>query len=440
VDIAVDHEKDDSPPDMSSTTEDWDWLGDFLKRRGLPGMAVAVAGPGGGTDFFAKGWAELRKRPIEEETLFEIGSIGKTYTALLVMDVLDLQAPVTDYLPWFEVGSTYDAIRIEHLLTHTAGLIRGVESTADSRFDVWALRETKVGFAPGERFYYSNVGYRTLGYALEAATGERYRDLLTSRILEPLGLAQTEPEITVEIRGRMAVGYERLHDDRTPSADDPLHPAAWLETGTADGCLAATAGDLAAFGRFLLNGHVERLSAGTRVEPDRWTYGYGIERKGTRFGHGGSMPGFSSTLLGDVDSGHVVAVLMNGPDEQVATETVAKFALDLHRGADPDPPGDPDPQPPASPPAPELEEFTAFHGRYRSYNPWMPGFRIEQREAGLTAQMAWGDDQPLTQLGDAEFRVGEEWSPERLRFDAFVDGRALRANLSGETYYRSDFE
>jgi hypothetical protein len=46
----------------------------------------------------------------------------------------------------------------------------------------------------------------------------------------------------------------------------------------------------------------------------------------------------------------------------------------------------------------------------------------------------------MTRIGEVEFRVGgEEWSPERLRLDAFVDGKALRANLSGESYYRSDF-
>ena len=158
VDVAVDHEADDSPPNMSFSTEDWlPWLGDFLKRRGLPGMAVAVARPDGGIEFAAKGWAELRKRPIESETLFELGSIGKTFTAILATELLDLQAPLTAYLPWFEVRSAHDPIRIEHLLTHSAGLIRGADMTADSRFDVWALRDTETGFAPGERFYYSNV-------------------------------------------------------------------------------------------------------------------------------------------------------------------------------------------------------------------------------------------------------------------------------------------
>jgi CubicO group peptidase (beta-lactamase class C family) len=443
MDIAIDHEEEDSPPNMPFSTEDrLSWLGDFLKRRGLPGMAVAVAGPDNATDFAAKGWAEVRKRPIDEETLFELGSIGKTYTALLVTQLLDPQATVNDYLPWFEVRSAHEPICIEHLLTHSAGLIRGNEMTADSRFDVWALRHTDTGFAPGERFYYSNVGYRILGYALEAATGERYRDLLASKILEPLGLEHTEPEITVEIRERTAVGYDRLHDDRTPSPDDPLYPAPWLETGTADGCLAGTAGDLAAFGRHLLAGSAEALTSGTLLESgDGWSYGYGLERKGSLVRHGGSMPGFASTMLGDLDSGYAVAALMNGPDEHDATEVVAQFVLDLHRGAEPNPPpAVPKPWPPDSPPAPELAEFAAFYGRFRSYNPWLPGFRVEQRESGLTASLAWGDDKPLTRLGEAEFRVGEEeWSPERLSFDAFVDGRALRASLSGEAYYRSDF-
>jgi CubicO group peptidase (beta-lactamase class C family) len=421
---------------------DWDWLGDFLKRRGLPGMAVATQDRDGRKTFTGKGWADLRRRPIEEDTLFELGSIGKTYTALLALGLLDLQAPVTDYLPWFAVGSAYEPIRIEHLLTHTSALIRGADTTADSRFDVWALRETETGYAPGEHFYYSNVGYRTVGYALEAVTGQRYRDLLRGRILEPLGLGSTEPEITVEIRERMAVGYDRLHDDRTPSPDDPLFPAPWLETGVADGSPAATAGDLAAFGGSLLAGTAEQLVSGRLVDSgEGWRYGYGLEVKDNLVRHGGSMPGFASTLLGDRESGIAVAALMNGPDEHDATEEVARFALDLHRGAEPEPPGDPEPWPPDSPPAPELEEHTALYGRYRSYNPWLPGFRIEQRESGLTASLAWGDDKPLTRLGEVKFRVGEEeWSPERLRFDAFVDGKALRANLSGETYYRSDFE
>ena len=85
------------------STEDWQWLGDFLKRRGLPGIAIAVNDGDELAFSHSVGWAELRKRAIDEDTLFELGSIGKTFTALLAVELLDLQAALTDYLPWFEV-------------------------------------------------------------------------------------------------------------------------------------------------------------------------------------------------------------------------------------------------------------------------------------------------------------------------------------------------
>ena len=430
---------------MTFTTEDWPWLGDFLKRRGLPGMAIAVASLEGEAAFIAKGWAELKKRPVEPSTLFELGSIGKTFTAVIALQladerVVDLEAPVTEYLPWFEVRSTFEPIRLEHLLTHTAGLIKGADMSSDSRFDVWALRETDAGFSPGERFYYSNVGYRVLGCALEEASGAQYRDLLRERLLGPLVLESTEPEITVEMRHRMAVGYDRLHDDRTPQPEDPLYPAPWLETNTADGSLASTAGDLAAFGAFLLGGTAARLTSGLLSDSgDGWRYGYGLEIKDGRVRHGGSMPGFASTLLCDLESGIAVGVLMNGPDEHDATEEVARFALAAERRESPDPPGEIEPYPPDKPLTEPSSEYAAYYGRYRSYNPWLPGFRFVEWADGPGLVLAWGEEQPLAQLGAAEFRVGEEWSPERLRFDAVLDDQALRANLSGESYYRSDF-
>jgi CubicO group peptidase (beta-lactamase class C family) len=430
------------------------WLAGLLDRRGLPGIAVAVTDRDRLLSFQSAGWADLgRRRPIDEETLFELGSIGKTFTARLVLQlaeegVVDVAAPVPTYLPWFEVRSGYEPIAVEHLLTHSAGIIRGSDVTSDSRFDVWALRETEAGFPPGERYYYSNVGYRVLGCVLEEVTGVPYRDLLRTRVLEPLGLSSSEPAITTEIRGRLAIGYDRLHDDRPISPDDPLFPAPWLETGTADGSLAATAGDLASFVRFLLEEGAHSLMAQPRIDSaDSWSYGYGLEvrTKGGRrlFRHGGSMPGFGSTMLGDFDAGLGVAVLLNGPDEHDVTAAVASYALELYReGPTPTPPGDPEETPPGEEPGAEPRaEWSAFYGRFRSYNPWLPSFRIVQRGDDLVLAYPWGGpEDPLAPFDEVDFRVGEEWSPERLRFDAVVDGRALRANLSGADYYRSDFE
>jgi CubicO group peptidase (beta-lactamase class C family) len=437
-------QKDDSPPDVSYTSEDWDWLGAFLKGRGLSGIAIAVTDEDSERSFVSKGWAELRRKPIDRETLFEFGSVGKTFTALLVFQLvdegaIDLDAPVTEYLTWFEVRSDFEPITVEHLLTHSAGLIRGADMTADSRFDVWALRETKTGFPPGDRHYYSNVGFRTLGYMLEDITGMRYPDLVRTRLLEPLGLTHTVPELRADVRPRLAVAYDRLHDDRIPDPEDPLVPAPWVDTDTGDGCIAGTAGDLAAFARYLLGGPAERLTGGLLLESgDGWSYGYGLERKNELFRHGGSMPGQSCTMLGDLETGLAVAVLLNGPDENDVTEDLAESALAQVRGESPSPPGDPEPRRP-TPPAEPLEEWSRLYGRYRTYNPWTPGFRVVQWESGPGLVYSWGQEERLTPLGDDIFRIGEEWSPERLHFDAFVDGKALRANLSGESYYRSDF-
>jgi CubicO group peptidase (beta-lactamase class C family) len=429
------------------------WLERLLERRGLPGIAVAVTDRDRLLSFKSAGWAELgRRRPIAEDTLFELGSIGKTFTARLALQLvdegrLDLDAPVSTCLPWFDVRSDYEPIALRHLLTHSAGIIRGADITADSRFDVWALRETETGFAPGERHYYSNVGFRVVGCVVEAVTGATYPDLLRTRILEPLGLKCTEPAVTTGIRARLAVGYDRLHADGGTSPDDPLYPAPWFETGTADGSLASTAGDLAAFARLLLDEGPGSLMARPRIDSgDGWNYGFGLESRteeGRRlFRHGGSMPGFGSTMLGDFDTGLAVAVLLNGPDEDDVTEAVASYALALASGnATATPPSGRDRTTPEDRPGDPRQEWSAFYGHFRSYNPWLPGFRIVQCGDKLALAYPWGGPKEmLTPLAEAHFRVGEEWSPERLRFDAVVDGRALRANLSGADYYRSDFE
>lgn len=160
---------------MENTTQRLgEWLEGLLERRGLPGLAVAVTDRTGPAWSCSKGWADLgRRRPVDEATIFEIGSIGKSFTAVLVLQlaeegVVELDAPVSRYLPWWEVGSAYGPIGLDHLLAHTAGIILGSDVTADSRFDVWALRETETGFPPG-----SAITTPTSGTARSATSWKR---------------------------------------------------------------------------------------------------------------------------------------------------------------------------------------------------------------------------------------------------------------------------
>lgn len=509
----------------------------LLGRSGLPGLTLAVTDSDGPLAAGTFGYSDLSARtPVAPTTLFEIGSIGKTFTALALLQLqeeglVDLHEPVTRYLPWFEIRSRYEPITLHHLLTHTAGIVTGPDLSSDSRFDVWALRETETGGPPGRRFHYSNIGYRVLGHVLEELTGQEYPDAVKSRILEPLGMTATDPAITNETRRRLAVGYEPWYNDRPSRRGDPWVAATWLETCTADGSLAASAGDLAVFLRLLLNRgegllspeSFELMANGVIESEGGWSYGYGLEvrsENGRRLiRHGGSMVGYGSTMLGDLDAALGVTVLVNGQPDEGLTDEVAVAALDLYRtGNGPGTPGDPldvenakdyegayvsggrrlalaaeegrlvlahgdarvalerrgedrflvdhpdfalfllsfrredgavlearygpdvyaregSERPSVDDPPPE---WRAYPGHYRAYNPWLSDFRVVLRRDRLVVAYPWGAEDPLEPLGDGTFRLeGEDCSPERLRFDAIVDGEALRANFSGCDYYRS---
>ena len=168
------------------------------------------------------GFADLAtQQPVAPETLFEIGSVGKSFTAVAILQLVDeqrieLDAPVERYLPWLVIPEAEDScpVTVSHLLSHTSGIVAGIDSTPEAAFQVWALRELPTFSVPGERFHYSNLGYKLLGLVLEAVEGRSYSEIIRARILEPLGMHATEPAITNEIRARLAVGYEYLHDDR----------------------------------------------------------------------------------------------------------------------------------------------------------------------------------------------------------------------------------
>jgi CubicO group peptidase (beta-lactamase class C family) len=516
----------------------------------VPGLAIALTDCEGLLLDRTYGHADVGAgRPVASETLFEIGSIGKSFTACCVLQLaeegrLDLHAPVTTYLPWFEIQSPFDEpITLHHLLTHTAGITRGGDITSNSLFDVWALRSTGVTVPPGSVFWYSNVGYRVVGAVLEAVERRPYADILQERVLDRVGMPDSEPAIRTGMRERMANGYGPWPDDRPAPPSGPMVPAVWFETATADGSVAASARDLAAFLRMLMNrgeapnGRVLSeesfaLMSGRMVKRNDEWYGYGLatgEADGvTWLGHGGGMVGYESFMDSDVQAGLGVVVLINGVDWGSFTFALGRYAVGLARAARD---GAPLPEPPPAPsltrvserdtyvgtyaaadgsrmdvttdgdglgvsmdggeplkgvptpgasrlrlimPNSELDTFAViferddsgpvtaathgprtfvpgdvapredaneawrpFEGRFESYNPWMPTFRVVQRAGRLILCERSGMEFGLVQIDEVTFALEDPSLPERLRFDAIVDGVALRANASGCDYYRS---
>ena len=326
-----------------------------MRQVQMPGLALAVTDREKLLQVATFGYADLAAaKPVNPTTMFEIGSIGKSFTNIALLQLcdegrLDLHAPVSNYLPWFEVQSQYSPITTHHLMTHTAGLPSGTDIGPHGLYEAWALRESRAVVPPGEYFRYSNVGYKTLGFLLEELDGCPYADSIQSRVLNPLGMRDSHPVIGYETRKRAAVGYRSFYDDRPEHVDHGLVPALWTEYGVGDGCQASTTGDMTTYLRMLMNrgagpsGRVMskdsfRLMTQRAIATQQWGgahYGYGItlaDVDGHAYlGHGGSTTGFVAAMIADLDDGIGVVVLVNGYVQSYGAVDMAMHVLSLLR-------------------------------------------------------------------------------------------------------------
>ena len=340
-----------------------EFIASHLRDMGAPGMTLALATREGLLRASTYGFADTKAgMKVQPNTLFEIGSISKSFVALSLMQMreegkFDPSQPITTYLPWFKIDSKYAPITGHHLLSHTAGLPDGVPlELIGPDQPLW------TGFAPGEHFAYSNVGYDLLGHALEAIDRQPLAAVLRKRILAPLGMSSSEPVITNAIRPRMAIGYAPMFDDRPFPLRGVLAEAPWVEFGEGAGSVSSTATDMGTYLVMLINrGKVVRGSSPTvseglergriiseetfkllsapAIKAPFWgedaSYGYGLwtnEVEGrTMLRHTGGMVAFSSAMHVDLTSGIGAFVSINANLAGYRPNVVAKYALDLLR-------------------------------------------------------------------------------------------------------------
>ena len=362
-------------------------LTDYLRRwvdaSPVAGMVIVVTDRRQTLYSDGFGYADLASRqPVRLDTTFQIGSIGKSMTALAVLQLaqsgrLDLNAPASTHLPWFAMPSRYGPITLRHLLSHTAGLPAGADFTPAARYEGFALRETEAAWPPGSRFHYSNTGYKLLGWLLEDVTGMDYGSVIRERVLEPLGMDATDPVITHELRLRTASGYVPARDDRPYRQNEAPITAPWFEYAVADGSQISTIGDMAKYARVFLNGG--RCERSALVSPylyqqmttpvidmsrgDGFGYGYGVighHADGHDFiGHGGSTVGFRSIMITDQTDGLGVVILCNGFG--VDTYDPARYALRVAAAVRD---GQPLPEPPAIPDPTRISGAQRYAGEY----------------------------------------------------------------------------
>src|SRR5690554_1958661 len=174
-------------------------------ERGVPGAAVAVVVDGEIIDHAVGVLSTATAVDATPESVFQIGSITKVWTATLVMQLvddglIDLDEPVRTYLPELRLGdeTVVASITVRQLLSHQAGF-EGDIFTDTGRGDdaiekyVTLLAGTAQIFRPGEMFSYNNAGYVVLGRLVERMREMTWEQALVEHLATPLGLARVSP-------------------------------------------------------------------------------------------------------------------------------------------------------------------------------------------------------------------------------------------------------
>ena len=297
------------------------------------------------------------------DTQYRIGSITKTFVAVLVLRLRDEGLlDLNDSLDKHVGGTSFGHLTVAQLLSHTAGLTSESPGTWWERApgDDWpALRESMSGeparHRAGERFHYSNVGYGVLGQLVAELRGSSWTTVLAEEVLAPLGMTRTTPApVAPHAQGWAVHPYaDVLLPEPTPDAG-AMAPA---------GQLWSTLPDLARWVRFIAGDTGDVLNPDTVAEMRApaavedgaaWTSGYGLGlqafRDGGRqyAGHGGSMPGFLASVVVDPATTTGAVALANS----TAGVGVSALTFDLIKLVDeyePALPAEWVPQPSASP-------------------------------------------------------------------------------------------
>jgi CubicO group peptidase (beta-lactamase class C family) len=326
-----------------------DFIAETATLFGIPGAAVGVFHDGR-EHFFCHGVTSLENPlPVNEDTLFLLGSVTKTYTATAIMRLVQdgrvsLDAPVREYVPELELADDRE-FTVRQLLNHTSGLDWGTlvdtgEGDDALKKHVEELKTLKLVGEAGERPSYSQSGYNLAGRIIENVTGQTYEQAIMTLLLEPLGLGNTHFDRDAVMTRRFAVGHEK---------GEIARPWRHWRANNPGGGIAASVRDLLRWARFhLSSGDLHEMRRPTAVLRgsnlgDAIGVGWFLrEIDGVQaIGHGGSSNGqFAELLIVPERNFAVVSIANQGPDGIPFNQAVVRQALEHHIGVidrDPEP-------------------------------------------------------------------------------------------------------
>lgn len=364
------------------------WAEAFLAERGLPGMAVAMTE--GGREVYARGFGSADgdpRHPVTADTLFGIGSITKSFTAVALCQLsergrLDLDGSVARVAPELArvFGDRVHDTTVAHVLNHATGLPplpylaiamrESLDADPDARGDLEALdrvlgrldartygelMETLARYRfpwlgdPGQVFSYSNDAYGLAGLLVERTSGVPYEEYVREEILRPAALSRAAFGVDEALQlGNVATLHRHVPKVRQGTVGEaPQRPRAiaspvWHEAPamTAAGFLKMSARDLArAFclytsvgrvGETVLLAHesVARMTAGTMRITPTMGYGFGLQRVAYRdltlVQHSGGLKGVSAFAMAIPDLDLTIVALIH-----VGNEPASRVGLAL---------------------------------------------------------------------------------------------------------------
>lgn len=334
----------------------------YMKSGKISGLSVVVIK--GDSEVYKNcfGYSDLeRKEKVTEDTLFELGSNSKAFTALGILQLkekglINLEDSINQYIPWLKLnyeGKVVD-VTVEQFLHHTSGIpfesiacIKPDENDDALENAVKELSGSELQYYPGTEYSYATINYDVLGLVIKTVTGETYEQYIEDNILKPYGLNHTflfreEAEKEGNLSKGYKVGFLRsleyqapIYRGNTPAGyviSDINDISKWLK-------IQLQTSDVYYDQKLIEESHVPNRSVRPYIDGSSYAAGWSVfQSGGGEISHGGSNPNFSSFFVFRPEEKLGVAVLTNLNSSYV--QTIGDGIVDLIMGQETAVPGD----------------------------------------------------------------------------------------------------
>jgi CubicO group peptidase (beta-lactamase class C family) len=332
-----------------------------MKRLQVPGVSIGIWHRG---KEYAEGFGITSVEhplPVTADTLFQTGSISKTFTATMIMKLvedekMDLDAPVKKYIPDFEVQDkdVVESVTVRHLLTHMGGWVGDYFNDFGNGDDALDKMVKDIAKLPqvqplGTIWSYNNTGFNVASRIIEIVTKKPYEQAAQEMVFDPLGLKMSffYPNDLL-FTHRFVVGHQKVKDKRSSPVGRVQVARPWAigRAGNGVGGVVSTVRDLLKYARFHMSTGMRNVISGKSLKAMRVQQvdagprgGMGItwfiRKVGdlTIYAHGGATNGQQAYFFFIPEKDFALAILTNSDDGGIITAGITNYALELYFNA-----------------------------------------------------------------------------------------------------------